>query len=274
NNVPVSAVSSSTTQTKPDHIVFVWFENKGFSKIVGSSAAPYINSLIKKGVLFTNTYAITHPSYPNYVAWFSGSTQGITTDACIDGKPFGVQTLYNALNNKAISFRWYSESMPSDGYTGCSYGYYREKHNPTTIFSTVPDYVNKVYQSTSWQSGGPTFFSGLPKVVCVTPNMINDMHDGTITQGDNWLKKNFDAYIKWANSHNSILVIYWDEADGSSTSNKIPVTLVGQHIKENITISKTYNHYSFTKWVCSLYGASTGWASNINNAAVPTGFWK
>ncbi|MBD0333131.1 MAG: hypothetical protein ICV66_10780, partial [Chitinophagaceae bacterium] len=56
NNVPVSTVSSSTTPTTPDHVVFVWFENKGFSKIVGSSAAPYINSLIKKGVLFTNTY--------------------------------------------------------------------------------------------------------------------------------------------------------------------------------------------------------------------------
>jgi hypothetical protein len=43
-----------TSTTRPSHVVFVWFENKGYSKIVGSSSAPYINSLIPKGTLFTN----------------------------------------------------------------------------------------------------------------------------------------------------------------------------------------------------------------------------
>ena len=32
--------------------------------------------------MFTASYAVTHPSEPNYLALFSGSTQGVTDDSC------------------------------------------------------------------------------------------------------------------------------------------------------------------------------------------------
>src|SRR6266540_4538591 len=55
-----------------DHIVLVMFENKKYSSINGSSSAPYFNSLAAQGAKFTNSFAITHPSQPNYVALLSG----------------------------------------------------------------------------------------------------------------------------------------------------------------------------------------------------------
>ncbi len=65
--------------TTPDHIVLVSLENEDFSTIVGNTAdAPFLNQLISEGMLFTNYHGLTHPSQANYIALFSGSTQGVT----------------------------------------------------------------------------------------------------------------------------------------------------------------------------------------------------
>src|SRR5438105_2474857 len=57
----------------PAHVVIVIEENRSYSEIIGSSSAPYINSLASQGALFTQSFAVTHPSEPNYLAFFSGS---------------------------------------------------------------------------------------------------------------------------------------------------------------------------------------------------------
>src|SRR4051794_27969185 len=66
----------------PDHIVIVMEENHGYSEVIGSPSAPYINSLVAQGALFTNSFAVEHPSQPNYLDLFSGSNQGVTNDSC------------------------------------------------------------------------------------------------------------------------------------------------------------------------------------------------
>src|SRR5437879_11560491 len=61
----------------PAHIVVVMEENHSFSDIIGNtSQAPYFNQLASEGAELTSSYAITHPSEPNYMALFAGSTFG------------------------------------------------------------------------------------------------------------------------------------------------------------------------------------------------------
>jgi hypothetical protein len=67
---------------EPDHIVVVIFENKHRSSVIGSAQAPYLNKLAAKGASMRHSYGVTHPSQPNYLALFSGSTQGVTSNAC------------------------------------------------------------------------------------------------------------------------------------------------------------------------------------------------
>src|SRR4051794_5460617 len=68
----------------PAKVVVVMEENRSFSQIIGlvgsaqDLAAPTINALARNGALMTNSFGITHPSQPNYLAFFSGSTQGVT----------------------------------------------------------------------------------------------------------------------------------------------------------------------------------------------------
>src|SRR6185503_3764921 len=81
---------------RPDHVVVVIEENKGFSQIIGNRDAPYINKLAEEGANFTQSYALVHPSQPNYIALFSGSTHGVGTNDCvplIDAPCLGTQLL-------------------------------------------------------------------------------------------------------------------------------------------------------------------------------------
>ena len=65
---------------RPAHVVVVIEENHGYERIIGNPDAAFINELAADGALLTNSHGIQHPSQPNYLALFSGSTQGVTDD--------------------------------------------------------------------------------------------------------------------------------------------------------------------------------------------------
>ncbi|MEY9874569.1 hypothetical protein ABH931_004069 [Streptacidiphilus sp. MAP12-33] len=229
---PASVTATAATSVPHfDHVLVVIEENHAYDEIIGSSSAPYINTLASQGAVFTQSFAVTHPSEPNYLELFSGSTQGVSDDSCphtFSGPDLGGEALA-----AGDSFTGYSESMPSDGYTGCTSGEYARKHNPWSNFTDVPAADNRTF------AAYPTDYTTLPKLGFVVPNLLDDMHDGTIQQGDTWLKNNIDSYAQWAKTHNSLLVVTWDE-DDSSASNQIPTLMVGAGVtagqySENIT---------------------------------------
>jgi acid phosphatase len=218
----------------------------------------------------TNMYGITHPSYPNYIAMFSGATQGVTSNTCLTKKPFSTPNLYTVLRKVSYSFAWYSEDLPKMGAVVCSNNDYYQKHNPTTAFNNVADNANRPLTMFNWSDTSATNMKKLETVVCITPNNKHSMHDQNITkQADQWLKSNFSNLIEWCKRHNSIFVIDYDE--GKSSSNQIAVMLLGAHVKSNYKLSTKYNHYSFTKYVAHTYNADSTYNSNLKNAKGVTG---
>ncbi len=229
----------------PSHVVLVIMENKAASQVIGSTAAPYINSLATGGAYMSNSFAVAHPSEPNYMALFSGSTQGLTTDACpvtFTGDNLGQQLL-----NASRTFTGYSESLPSVGYTGCTSGTsgYARKHAPWVNFPALSSTINQPF------SAFPTDFTQLPTLSIVVPNLANDMHDGTITQGDTWLKTNLDPYVKWAASNNSLLIVTWDE-DDSSSANQVATIFSGPMVKTG-SYPEHIDHYAVLRTLEDLY---------------------
>src|SRR5205823_5249309 len=172
--------ASSARVPRYSHIVVVIEENHSYEQIIGSPQAPYINSLARAGALFTNSHAVTHPSEPNYMAITSGSTRGLSSDAC----PFGTShaSLGSELIAAGLSYADYSESMPSQGYHGCGSGEYARKHNPAANYTKLPATANATF------AAFPRDFARLPTVSLVVPNLLDDMHDGTMAQADTWLK--------------------------------------------------------------------------------------
>src|SRR4051794_24946271 len=212
-------MAASNLMPAYDHIVVVVEENHSFIEIIGNPQAPYINALAGGGALLTNDHALAHPSQPNYLALYAGSTFGVA-DSGIYNLPD--PTLATVLQAGGKSFVGYVEPGSP------------RRHNPWESF---PEGFS-VEQSID---AFPSDFSQLPDVSFIVPNLDDDMHDGTVAQADSWLKAHIDAYAQWAVAHHSSLMVVWDE-DDSSAGNLIPAILYGANINPR-SYSTTYNHY-------------------------------
>jgi len=229
---PVPAAPAASLP-HPDHVVVVVMENRSFDDIIGSSRAPYINELARGGALFTQSYAVTHPSQPNYLALFSGSRQGVTSDSC--PHTFSTANLGRSLVAAGRSFAGYSEGLPAVGSLVCENGAYARKHAPWVNFPSVPRSANVPF------SAFPGSYAALPRLSFVIPDLDHDMHDGTVAEGDQWLRSHLGGYATWAASHNSLLVLTWDE-DDRSESNRVVTVIAGAHVRPG-PYAERIDHY-------------------------------
>ena len=254
--VPVAPKSSSTVRQSvpkkskeaakhPDHIVVVIFENKHRTNVIGNPRARYLNKLAGQGANMTRSYGVTHPSQPNYLALFSGSTQGVTSNACLQ-RFKKKQNLGSQLRRAGLSFTGYAESLPEAGFTGCVRGSYQRKHNPWVNFGNLPRSTNQPF------SAFPRDYRKLPTVAFVSPDMCNSMHDCSIRTGDRWMEKHFDRYAQWAKRNNSWLVVTFDENAGG-TVHPIPTIIVGEGIRSG-RYAERMNHYTLLRTIEKAYG--------------------
>jgi acid phosphatase len=228
---------------RPAHVVVVVEENHSHDQIIGSPNAPYLTSLSAQGASFTASYAVAHPSQPNYLALFSGATQGLTDDSC--PHTYASPTLASELLAAHLDFAGYAESMPHPGYTGCASGDYARKHAPWVNYPTLPASVSRTWTQF------PSDYGQLPTVSVVVPDLQHDMHDGTVREGDDWLRTNLDGYLSWARGHNSLLIVTWDEDEGTST-NRIPTLVVGAGVRPG-PYGELVDHYRLLRTLEAMY---------------------
>jgi hypothetical protein len=238
--------------------VVVILENKSYSQIAGK--APFLSDLMARSALFADSHAVTHPSQPNYLALFSGSTQGVVDDHCpvrLTNRP----NLARQLIDAGHSFIGYSEDLPHAGHPGCSAGGYAAKHNPWADFDNVPATASQPF------TAFPSDFAGLPTVSFVVPNLCHDMHDCGVDVGDRWMRDHFGGYLEWASSHHSLLIVTFDEDDGSST-NRILTFIGGASIRSG-TYTQRITHYHLLRTIEDLYGLAP-----LTDAQPITGIWQ
>jgi hypothetical protein len=243
---PTASASAQAGQVPaPAHTVVVVMENHSYSEVIGNTAAPFLNQLARTGAVFTHSYAITHPSEPNYLALFSGSTHGVTDDSC--PVQFTAPNLAADLIAAGKTFTGFSENLPAAGSPVCSAGRYARKHVPWTDFRNVPGSV-----SVPFSRFPVTDFTRLPTVSFVIPNLCNDMHDCSVQTGDAWLRAHLSGYASWAMTHNSLLIITWDEDDGSQ-ANQVLTIFAGQQVKPG-RYAERITHYSVLATIEAAYG--------------------
>ncbi len=248
----------------PAHIVVVVEENRSAADVIGNKSAPYINSLASDGALMTQSFAITHPSEPNYLALFAGGTLGLASDACPIDRG-ATPNLGSELLGGGQTFTGYSEDLPSVGSPTCGSGKYARKHAPWVNFTNVPPASSVPFSSFPPSSD----YDSLPTVAFVVPNLDNDMHDGSVARGDGWLNNNLSAYATWAKTNNSLLVVTWDE-DDNGENNQIPTIFYGANVRTG-TYGDPVTHYNVLATLEQMYGLDT----TGNAATVPaiTDIW-
>jgi hypothetical protein len=253
--VPPSPTPAPTAGSLPDftHIYDIWFENKEYSSVVGSSSAPYINSLIATYGLSTSFYAERHPSEPNYIAQTSGSTQGVTDDGVYN---LSVDNLFDQITASGRTWKSVQQGYPGNCFTGSSSsavvdgvgksGSYVRKHNPAISYTSISGNDSKCANITNLASFDPAGAN----FQFITPNMINDMHDGTIADGDNWLKAFLPKILTSPAFSNSLVIVTFDEGTTNTNGGGHIVTImITPNMAPGFKAGATYDHYSMLRTI-------------------------
>jgi acid phosphatase len=283
-----------------DHVVVVVEENKNFAQIVGNKSAPYINALATEGASFSRMFGEEHSSQGNYFWLFSGSNQGVGFHDIVPSTEFTSSSLGEQLIKKQLSFKGYAEGLPAIGATveldppGCDRNcVYGRKHVPWISFAGIPKGATAAESSNLRLADFPADYAQLPTVAFVIPDLNHDMHNGkpeqSIPAADAWLKEHLDPYYQWAKTHNSLLIVTFDENDDKAgyhgltdpgitpvpgnelqldMQNRIATIFAGAHIKPGEYAEGTgITHVNILRTIEAMYGLPKSGAQQQNATA-------
>jgi len=270
------------------HVVIVIEENKDYEEIIGANAAPYINMLRNEGANFTQMYAEEHKSEGNYFWLMSGNNQNIGFDDAIPSALISASNIGEQLIAKGLTFKGYAENLPEIGSRIEKKYPYARKHVPWISFANLPAGSNPDSSANLQFEQFPKEFEKLPTVAIVAPNLNNDMHDDpdNVMHGDTWLLKHMDSYYQWAKSHNSLLIITFDENEDPSgmmgltdpsskekvKQNRIATIFAGARIRHgDYPENKGITHVNILRTLESMYGVGKSGAQQANALAFGIG---
>lgn len=254
------------------HVIVIMDENHSYSDIIGSSEAPYINSLASECGLATNYHNITHDSLPNYLGITSGLAYKSLLPFDKDCTPSSsCEVTSNNIFHQAKSWMEYAESMPSNCYQA-NEGDYAPRHNPAVYYTDLSNCAtNDVPLGTTSDSPLLQAFgseSTAPAYSYVTGNLCDDMHGTTgcdsnlVQNGDAWLSTWIPAITSTPvyQDNDTAIFLVWDEGEGpgakvgekcynntSDQSCHVPAIVIAPSVISGTEVATQFNHYSLLK---------------------------
>ena len=258
---------TATTPHAYQHVIWIWMENHSFSDIIGNSQAPYINSLATSCGLATNYHNTSHPSLPNYLAATSGLAQGsLPPLSFVDCSPSVIcHTSAPSIFGQGETWKAYEESMPSNCDTSSS-GNFSVSHNPPPYYTSLSGCASHDVPYTQFATDLAN--NALPAFSFITPNLIDDMHNGTIAQGNAWLASNLPTILnsKQYQAKSTVVFITWDEGSGgypiedcddpgtTDSSCRVATIVISPTTPPGTTSGTFFSHYSLLGTTEQLLG--------------------
>ena len=250
------------------HVIWIWMENRGYRDIIGVVAqAPYINSLAAACGVATDYHVTTHPSLPNYLAATSGLAQSdLPVLSYLDCNVSVVcDTSAASIFGQGETWKSYEESMPSNCDRSNS-GEYAVRHNPAVYYRRLSGCAGRDVPYR--QLAADLAAGALPAFSFITPNLIDDMHDGTIAQGDAWLASHLPAILNSSQyrAGSTAVFITWDEGSGgypiedcddaasTDTSCRVPTIVISPSTPAGTKPGTFFDHYSLLATTEQLLG--------------------
>jgi hypothetical protein len=266
--------ASGTTFTRPDtleHVIVILMENRDSWEVSGNGAAPYFSAIEDQCGSSTayvdNLFPTDINSLSHYLALTSGSNCntgiGSSGSGCVtdDSSPSSHRLTTTSIFDQVDSWKAYQEDMPS----ACSWGNpasgtnYFVKHNPAAYYSDItdcgtwdvgmarvscPSTTNGVCSTPNNTFTADLANDTLPAYSFVTPDILNDMHDGSVTTGDNWLHTYLPLILASPAYKRGDTAVYvlWDE-QGSFDSGGIPNLMISPYIRPTSSAT-TMNHFA------------------------------
>jgi len=256
------------------HVVEIVMENAEYGEVIGNRAAPYINALARRYGLATASYAITHPSLPNYIALTSGTTGGLESDctSCTVDAP----NIVDQLEAAGISWKAYLEDLPTPCFKGASFAGYAKKHNPFAYYPDVAGDGARCAHLVGFAALARNLRNGrLPTYAWISPNLCDDGHDCALGTADRFLAELVPALLAELGPH-GFLILTWDEGSSDSgccagaRGGQIATIVAGPDVRRGARESTPVDHYGTLATVeralglAPLAGAAAPAAGNLD----------
>ncbi len=266
-----------------DHIVVILFENRDYNEVIVSQDLPNFNHLAGGNVLFTNYFAVAHPSLPNYLALIGGSTFGISSDcpACYINNT----SLPDLIEASGRTWKTYQEGMPAPCFTRNS-GKYDVNHDPFIYFNPIRTDAARCQRSvvTLTQLNVDLSANQLPNFAFIMPDLCDSSHDCGLTVADAWLGRMVQTLqASPALGQNSMIFIVFDESSSDNRSccglpaeagGRVLAILISPLAKSGFQDATPLSHYSLLKTILLSWGLpALGFTANPATQAV-TAPWK
>jgi acid phosphatase len=247
-------------------IFTIVMENHSAGDIFGAAEAPFINTLANQNAVAAGYHdSYVHPSEPNYIWMVSGQNFGILTDDDPGPTAHAASTshLADQLELAGLTWKSYQESMGAPcGLT--AHGPYAPKHNPFLYFDDVNGWDGQTTHVTprcqehivDYSQFDVDLAAGkLPNYVFITPNLDNDMHDGSVAAGDAWLAREVPKILgSEAFNNGGVLFLLWDEGGGYPQQDDPPFIAISPMAKPGFVSHVNYDTSSFLKTVQAMLG--------------------
>lgn len=247
----------SVTVPLHGHVFIVVEENTNYASVVGTSAMPYLDTLIAGNGLATQYYANTHPSIGNYFMMTVG--QVVTNDDSYAGT-VNLDNIVRRLVAAGKTWKSYAEDLPQAGYTGGNVGQYARRHNPLSYLSDVTDNpIQKQRLVPFTQFAADLAGDTLPNYSFIVPNLCNDAHDCALGTADAWLRSNIKPLIESARfQQDGLLIIVFDEAatDNVYGGGQVALVMVGAKVKPGYQSTRIYQHQSTMRLMLRALGVT------------------
>ncbi|MEO8229940.1 MAG: alkaline phosphatase family protein [Chloroflexota bacterium] len=233
------------------HVFTIVLENRSSTTVLGSAQAPYLNELAAKYGVADAYQAVAHPSQPNYLALFSGSTQGVTDN---DRHDLDAPTIADQLDAAGRSWRVYAENVPTGCFAGLTAdggtdgsGTYARKHEPAISFKSISGSASRCANIQQMAAFDPA----AADYSLIVPNLCNDAHDCPLSTADTWLCKLVPRILDspaWKDR--GVLFITFDEADGQDReANRVATLVIAPSVVPGTHSSVPHSHYSLLRTV-------------------------
>jgi hypothetical protein len=255
-------------------IIIVMLENATRDAVLRNT---YMSQLRHKGVFLSNSYGITHPSQPNYIAMIGGDTFGFNSDDHGWVSDYGTGTPSTSIVDLIearphMSWKAYAEDLqpgdvvPSTRPIPPDHGCFVRRHVP---FLSYPSVVNVPERAKKIVNAESSFLQDLandklPHFAYYTPGLVNDGHSLTCDGGvsridadDGQNITNIASFLEVFLSPDPIakfppetlIVLTFDEAYPYDDDYNVYTLLIGDMLEAGTTRTEPYDHYSLLRSV-------------------------
>jgi phospholipase C len=261
---PLPSTPAAAPPTAPPHwggtVFTIVMENHSRGQILGNKQAPYINSLANQNAVAEGYHdSFVHPSEPNYFWMVAGQNFGVLDDADPAAHHLSATShIADQIELAGLTWKSYQESM-GDPCGLTSHGRYAAKHNPFAYFNDINGWDGKAFHPELRCNAHVVDYSQLdadiangaiPRYAFITPNLDNDMHDGSIALGDSWLAREVPKLLATdAYKNGGVIFLMWDEGGGSPASDDPPFLAISPNVAPGMHSQVDYDTSSYLKTV-------------------------